>query len=76
QVDECTPYATNGVPTTNRVAAESMRMSLRWAKRSLDDFERLGNPKALFGIVQGGMSEVLRDVSLAGLSARGFVGVA
>jgi queuine tRNA-ribosyltransferase len=45
-----------------------MRMSLRWAKRSRDEFDRLANPNALFGIVQGGMFEDLRDESLAGLS--------
>ena len=76
QFDECTPYATNGVPTTHKEAADSMRMSLRWAKRSLDEFDRLGNPNALFGIVQGGMFEDLRDESLAGLSELGFHGLA
>ncbi|MBU9165670.1 tRNA guanosine(34) transglycosylase Tgt [Burkholderia multivorans] len=76
QFDECTPYATNGVPTTHKEAADSMRMSLRWAKRSLDEFNRLGNPNALFGIVQGGMFEDLRDESLAGLSELGFHGLA
>ncbi len=34
QFDECTPYATNGVPTSHQDAADSMRMSMRWAKRS------------------------------------------
>ncbi|EKS9799876.1 MULTISPECIES: tRNA guanosine(34) transglycosylase Tgt [Burkholderia] len=76
QFDECTPYATNGVPTTHKEAADSMRMSLRWAKRSLDEFNRLGNPNALFGIVQGGMFEDLRDESLAGLAELGFHGLA
>jgi queuine tRNA-ribosyltransferase len=51
-------------------------MSLRWAKRSLDEFRRLANPNALFGIVQGGMYEALRDESLAGLSDLGFDGYA
>ncbi len=76
QFDECTPYATDGVPTSHEAAAESMRMSLRWAKRSIDEFERLSNPNALFGIVQGGMYEDLRDESLAGLSEIGFHGIA
>ncbi|MBU6487858.1 MAG: tRNA guanosine(34) transglycosylase Tgt [Burkholderiales bacterium] len=76
QFDECTPYATDGVPTTHEDAAASMRMSLRWAKRSIDEFDRLGNPNALFGIVQGGMFEDLRDESLAGLSEAGFHGLA
>ncbi|KMZ11665.1 tRNA-guanine transglycosylase [Candidatus Burkholderia humilis] len=76
QFDECTPYATNGVPTSHKNAADSMRMSMRWAKRSIDEFNRLGNPNALFGIVQGGMFEDLRDESLVGLSEIGFHGLA
>ncbi|MCG1053714.1 tRNA guanosine(34) transglycosylase Tgt [Mycetohabitans sp. B5] len=76
QFDECTPYATDGVPTSHDAAARSMQMSLRWAKRSLDEFRRLANPNALFGIVQGGMYEALRDESLAGLSDIGFDGYA
>ena len=76
QFDECTPYATDGVPTSHADAAASMRMSLRWAKRSIDEFERLGNPNALFGIVQGGMYEDLRDESLAGLAEIDFHGFA
>src|SRR4051812_13177260 len=50
QFDECTPYETDGRPTTRDEAAQSMRMSLRWAKRSLAEFERGENPNALFGI--------------------------
>ncbi|KAG0194165.1 hypothetical protein DFQ28_001302 [Apophysomyces sp. BC1034] len=76
QFDECTPYATDGVPTSHDEAARSMRMSLRWAKRSIDEFRRLANPNALFGIVQGGMYEALRDESLEGLSHIGFDGYA
>ncbi|MGF6599132.1 queuine tRNA-ribosyltransferase [Paraburkholderia sp. GAS448] len=76
QFDECTPYATNNVPTSYEEAAGSMRMSMRWAKRSIDEFNRLGNPNALFGIVQGGMFEDLRDESLAGLSEIDFHGFA
>ena len=76
QFDECTPYATDGVPTSHDDAAASMRMSMRWAKRSIDEFNRLGNPNALFGIVQGGMFEDLRDDSLAGLSELDFHGLA
>jgi queuine tRNA-ribosyltransferase len=51
-------------------------MSLRWAKRSLDEFQREENPNALFAIVQGGMFETLRDESLAGLETMDFDGVA
>ncbi|MBW7900831.1 MAG: tRNA guanosine(34) transglycosylase Tgt [Rhodocyclaceae bacterium] len=69
--DECTPY-----PATRDEAAKSMRLSLRWAKRSRDEHDRLDNANALFGIVQGGMYEDLRDESLAGLADIGFDGMA
>jgi queuine tRNA-ribosyltransferase len=69
--DECTPY-----PADERAAATSMRLSLRWAQRSRDEFDTLKNPNALFGIVQGGMYEALRDESLAALEAIGFDGFA
>ncbi|GGX30299.1 queuine tRNA-ribosyltransferase [Pigmentiphaga litoralis] len=74
--DECTPYMMGDRPATAEEAATSMRMSLRWAKRSLDAFNALENPNALFGIVQGGMYEHLRDESLAGLTDIGFHGYA
>ena len=67
--DECTPY-----PADEREAAVSMRLSLRWAQRSRRAHE--GNANALFGIVQGGMHEGLRDESLAGLREIGFDGYA
>jgi queuine tRNA-ribosyltransferase len=67
--DECTPY-----PATDREAADSMRLSLRWAERS--KAAHGDNPNALFGIVQGGMYEHLRDESLAGLVNIGFDGYA
>ena len=76
QFDECTPYEIDGRPATKDEAATSMRMSLRWAKRSLDEFQREENPNALFAIVQGGMFESLRDESLAGLETMDFHGVA
>ena len=76
QFDECTPYEIDGRPATREEAATSMRMSLRWAKRSLDEFQREENPNALFAIVQGGMFETLRDESLAGLETMDFDGVA
>ena len=69
--DECTPY-----PSSFDEAAKSMRLSLRWAQRSRDEHNRLGNGNALFGIVQGGMYEDLRDESLAGLCDIGFDGMA
>lgn len=74
--DECTPYMIDGTPATSSEAAQSMRMSLRWARRSRDRFLQLDNPNALFGIVQGGMYENLRDESLAGLVDIGFEGYA
>jgi queuine tRNA-ribosyltransferase len=67
--DECTGY-----PASHEQAAESMRLSLRWAARS--KAAHAGNPNALFGIVQGGMYEDLRDESLAGLTEVGFDGYA
>ena len=75
-LDECTPYAIDGRPATIEEAARSMRLSLRWARRSLDAFRQQENPNALFGIVQGGMFESLRDESLAGLVDIGFQGYA
>lgn len=69
--DECTPY-----PADHATAAESMRLSLRWAQRSRDAHDKLGNANALFAIVQGGMHEDLRDESLAGLQDIGFDGYA
>ncbi|MBU4610644.1 tRNA guanosine(34) transglycosylase Tgt [Achromobacter sp. GG226] len=74
--DECTPYMIGDRPANTDEAARSMRMSLRWAQRSRNAFEELGNPNALFGIVQGGMFETLRDESLAGLTDIGFHGYA
>jgi queuine tRNA-ribosyltransferase len=76
QFDECTPYEIDGRPATDAEAASSMRMSLRWGQRSLNEFHAGENPNALFGIVQGGMFEHLRDESLAGLEEIGFHGIA
>ncbi|WP_395694059.1 tRNA guanosine(34) transglycosylase Tgt [Piscinibacter sp.] len=67
QFDECTPYETKGHVTTEKEARASMELSLRWAKRCLAEFGRLENPNALFGIVQGGMFEGLREESLSSL---------
>ena len=67
QFDECTAYETAGHRTTEAEARASMELSLRWARRCLDEFVRLENPNALFGIVQGGMFEHLREESLAEL---------
>jgi queuine tRNA-ribosyltransferase len=67
--DECTPY-----PATEKQANDSMQLSLRWAERSKKAHG--DNPSALFGIVQGGMYESLRDESMAGLEEIGFDGYA
>jgi queuine tRNA-ribosyltransferase len=67
--DECTAY-----PATRDEAAGSMRLSMRWAKRSRDAFQ--GSANAIFGIVQGGMYEDLRDQSAGELAAIGFDGYA
>jgi len=67
--DECTPY-----PATEQQARASMELSLRWARRSRTAHG--DNPAALFGIVQGGMHDTLREISLAGLVEIGFTGYA
>ena len=67
--DECTPY-----PASEKAARDSMQLSLRWAERS--KIAHGDNASALFGIIQGGMYEHLRDESLAGLSKLDFAGYA
>ena len=67
--DECTPY-----PATHQESKDSMELSLRWAQRSKD--AHADNPSALFGIVQGGMYEDLREVSINGLKSIEFDGYA
>jgi queuine tRNA-ribosyltransferase len=76
QFDECTPYETKGHVTTEAEAHASMALSLRWARRSRDEFQRLANPNALFGIVQGGMFEALREESLSALATLDLPGYA
>jgi len=76
QFDECTPYDVKGHITTEREARASMELSLRWAARCKTEFARLENPNALFGIVQGGMFENLRQESLDQLVAMNFPGYA
>ncbi|QBQ54633.1 tRNA guanosine(34) transglycosylase Tgt [Nitrosococcus wardiae] len=67
--DDCTPY-----PATKEVTRQSMELSLRWAARSRETHG--DSPAALFGIIQGGMYEDLRDQSLQGLLEIGFEGYA
>jgi queuine tRNA-ribosyltransferase len=70
--DECTPY-----PATHEEAQKSLQLSLRWAKRcKTHHHDELKNHNALFGIIQGGMYEDLRDESLNGLLEIGFDGYA
>jgi queuine tRNA-ribosyltransferase len=75
QFDECTAYQVEGRVAGEDAVRRSMQMSLRWARRSRDEFARLDNPNALFGIVQGGMFEALREesaVALAELDLPGY----
>ncbi len=67
--DECTPY-----PATEKEAKDSMELSMRWALRS--KHAHGDNKAALFGIIQGGMYEHLRDKSLKALTDIGFDGYA
>jgi queuine tRNA-ribosyltransferase len=80
QFDECTPYwkgdKSLGHITTEREARASMELSLRWAQRCVTEFDKLQNPNALFGIVQGGMFPNLREESLAGLADMNLPGYA
>jgi queuine tRNA-ribosyltransferase len=80
QFDECTPYwkgdKSLGHITTEREARASMELSLRWAKRCQAEFDKLQNPNALFGIVQGGMFPNLREESLAALADMNLPGYA
>jgi queuine tRNA-ribosyltransferase len=76
QFDECTAYEVEGRVTSEADARRSMQMSARWAVRSRAEFARLENPNALFGIVQGGMFEALREESIAALAALDLPGYA
>ena len=76
QFDECTPYETKGHLTTEAEARASMELSVRWAHRCRAEFATLENPNALFGIVQGGMFENLREASLDAMVALDLPGYA
>ena len=76
QFDECTPYENHGKATTEKTAQQSLELSLRWGERSIKRFRELETGNGLFGIVQGGMFENLRELSLAGVSEQGFDGIA
>lgn len=67
--DECTPY-----PANEKEAHESMSLSMRWAKRCVQAHG--DHPSALFGIVQGGMYQNLREASIGELTQYDFPGLA
>ena len=69
------------VPTTSSAAAqqEAMERSIRWAKRSREEFDRgneLAERAAIFGIQQGALDVGLRRASAEGLIEIGFDGYA
>jgi len=76
QFDECTPYETNGIRTDEVTVRKSLELSLRWGDRSIKRFRELETGNALFGIIQGGMFENLREVSLASVKEQDFDGIA
>lgn len=76
QFDECVPYMSDGIPTSKEIVSKSLQLSARWGKRSIDAFHRVENKNALFGIVQGGMFEDLREESLNQIKELGFDGFA
>ena len=68
-LDECTPF-----PVSKEIAKESMNLSLRWAKRCRSAFT--SDQSSLFGIIQGGVFNHLREESLEGLMKINFEGYA
>ncbi|AGF46678.1 queuine tRNA-ribosyltransferase [Candidatus Kinetoplastibacterium desouzaii TCC079E] len=74
--DECTPFKIADTIITKKEVYNSMTLSSRWAKRSFDEFQYQKNMNMLFGIVQGGMHEDLRDESIDKLLNIGFNGYA
>ena len=71
QFDECI-----ALPAERKEMKRAMELSLRWARRCRDEFDRLQNRNALFGIIQGGTDKELREQSLKGLTDIGFDGYA
>jgi queuine tRNA-ribosyltransferase len=70
QLDECLEY-----PHSERDAERAMQLSLSWAARSRQAFGSQPG-RGCFGIVQGGISEKLRQQSAQGLIDIGFDGYA
>ncbi|EPY40073.1 queuine tRNA-ribosyltransferase [Angomonas deanei] len=74
--DECTPYKIGERVISKKETLDSMLLSARWAERSSIEFKNQENQNMLFGIVQGGMHEDLRQESIDRLSQIGFHGYA
>ena len=66
--DECPPY-----PATKKYIAESLKVTLDWAKRG-KEVHKDTEKQALFGIVQGGIYEDLREESARKLMDMNFPG--
>jgi queuine tRNA-ribosyltransferase len=71
QLDECVK-----LPAERSDVERAMNLSLRWAERSKRAFEKALPDRALFGIVQGGDDQALREESARGLTSIGFHGYA
>jgi queuine tRNA-ribosyltransferase len=71
QLDECLK-----LPASDAEVERAMTLSLRWAERSKCAFEGAPAGRALFGIVQGGTVEKLREESARALVAMDFHGYA
>lgn len=74
-LDECPPY-----PATEEYLTKSHELTLRWAGRCLDIFQKTsplyGHTQALFAIVQGGVNPAMRRLSAQSLTELGFEGYA
>lgn len=69
-LDECTPFHVD-----KRYTERSMRMSHRWALRSLNEFKKHDNGKQkLYGIIQGGVYQDLRKESCDFVNSHDFYG--
>jgi queuine tRNA-ribosyltransferase len=71
QLDECVR-----LPAERSEIERAMKLSLRWAERCKRAFEKAALGQALFGIVQGGDDQFLREASARALAAIGFDGYA
>lgn len=77
QLDSCCPYLINKIPVSYKIAKKSMSISIKWAKRSINEFYATkNNLNKLFCIIQGGMYKDLREESLSILKNMDFHGFA